>query len=65
MLTFDSFRKMHHFGFDASFDGKMHQKRQLPSKKCTFVNGGLWLVKKINVVFLLVYFPSMKWAGWP
>ena len=33
MLTFDSFRKMHHFGFDASFDGKVHQKRQLRSQK--------------------------------
>ena len=50
----------------APFDEKVHHRQLLrPTQKCTFVNGGLWLVKKINVVFLLVYFPSMKWAGWP
>ena len=31
---------------------------KLLDKNCTFVNGGLSLVKKINVFFLLVYFPN-------
>ena len=30
---------------------------KLLDKNCTFVNGGLWLVKKINVFFLTSLFP--------
>ena len=33
---------------------------KLLDKNCTFVNGGLWLVKKINVFFLTSLFLSSK-----
>ena len=33
---------------------------KLLDKNCTFVNGGLWLVKKINVFFLTSLFPYTK-----